>query len=40
LRICEVLWPVTKRVVFGFSFCCGSRFAIARFARAFLGFLR
>jgi hypothetical protein len=30
---------VTKSVVFGFSFCCGSRFAIARFARAFLGLL-
>jgi hypothetical protein len=39
LRICDVLWPVTKSVVFGFSFCCGSRFAMARFARAFLGFL-
>jgi hypothetical protein len=39
LRICDVFWPVTKSVVFGFSFCCGSRFAIARFARAFLGFL-
>jgi hypothetical protein len=40
LRICDVLWPVTKSVVFGFSFCCGSRFAMARFARAFLGFLQ
>src|SRR4051794_21645189 len=39
LRICEVFWPETKRVVLGFSFCCGSRLAMARFARAFLGFL-
>lgn len=39
LRICDVFWPETKSVVLGFSFCWGSRFAIARFARAFLGFL-
>jgi hypothetical protein len=39
LRICDVFWPETKSVVLGFSFCSGSRWAIARFARAFLGFL-
>lgn len=39
LSICEDFCPVKKSVVFGFSFCCGSRFAIARFARAFFGLL-
>lgn len=39
LRICDVFWPETKRVVFGFSVCWGSRLSMARLARAFLGFL-
>lgn len=39
LRICDVFWPATKSVVFGFSWVCGARLSIARLARAFLGFL-
>jgi hypothetical protein len=39
LRIFDVFPPARKRVTFGFSCCCGARFSMARFARAFLGFL-